>query len=359
MAEQSTKYGAGRGRRVRRAMTIGLLAMMATVLVLPLTGVVLHEAGIAQAVEAGDPGFKDTNPRSETWREARQAVAGTTTDKGIDRGILIDSAGQQWRELRNTTVKIAMAWVLAAVLVALALFHMIFGKARLEEETGRKVLRWPALDRIVHWWVAITFVILAITGLALIYGRNVLIPVMGKEAFAAFALAAKPIHDYTAPFFSAGLIIMLLMWLPQNFIKSHDIEWFKKGGGYLKKGEHPEAGFVNAGEKIWFWILFVAGITVIVSGFYLLFPNFDFGRETMQTAHLFHSIAGIGLTAISLGHIYLGTLGNEGTFGGMVDGYVDEGWAKQHHSLWYKEVKEGSARADTAHPPEKTLHQPT
>lgn len=353
---------AKRSTRQRRLwfMTAILVAMLGAVLLLPFTGYLLDgDSGTALAAERSDPGFDKTNPRSETWREARQGVKGTTSFEGVDRGVLIQSEGQLWRELRNTTVTYGMAWVMGIVLLALLVFHLVFGRARLEKETGRTILRWPGFDRFVHWWVAITFIIMAVTGLSLLYGRAVLIPVMGKQAFGAFAEVAKPIHNYTSPVFAVGLAIMLLMWIPQNFIKSHDIRWFREGGGYLKKGVHPPADFVNAGEKLWFWLLFVGGITIVVSGFYLLFPNFGFDRQTMQTADVVHAVSSIGILAIAFGHVYLGTLGNEGTFGGMINGRVDEGWAKQHHELWYDEVVKGHARPDTAKPPEKTLEQPT
>lgn len=343
----------------RVAVIATILGLLAAILALPLTGYLLDGSGAAYAVEAGKAEFDDTNPRSETWREARKGLEGTTTFSGVDRGVLIQSEGEVWREVRNRAVTNVMAWVMGGVIIALLAFHLVFGRAKLEERTGRKILRWPAFDRVVHWVVAITFIVLAITGLSILYGRAVLIPVMGKEAFAAYAAVAKVVHNYTTIVFTAGLGVMLLMWIPQNFLKSHDLEWFRQGGGYLKKGVHPPAGFVNAGEKIWFWILFIGGITVVVSGFYLLFPNFEFGRQTNQLANVVHSVSGIFLTAVMFGHIYLGTLGNEGTFEGMINGEVDEAWARQHHKLWYDEVRQGSGRPDTASPPKKTLGQPT
>ena len=142
-----------------------------------------------------------------------------------------------------------------------------------------------------------------------------------------------------------GLVIMLVIWFRDNIFSKVDWDWIKAGGGYLGKG-HAHAHKVNAGEKIWFWILFIAGIGLMTSGIVMLFPNLGFMRETMQNANIVHGITALILSAVVLGHIYLGTLGNEGSFEGMISGEVDEAWAKQHHDLWYKETGGKGATAD-------------
>jgi formate dehydrogenase subunit gamma len=195
-------------------------------------------------------------------------------------------------------------------------------------------------ERVMHWYVAISFIILTITGLSLMFGRALLIPLMGKEGFAAWAALAKPIHDYLALPFAAGLFLLLLTWIGRNGLKSYDFEWLRKMG----RG-HPQAGFFNAGEKVFYWLVFIGGVALTVSGFYLLFPNLETVRETMQFWHIVHAVSGLILIAVALGHMYLGSIGTEGVFEGMVSGEVDEGFAKQHHSLWYEEVKGGSAAA--------------
>ena len=126
-----------------------------------------------------------------------------------------------------------------------------------------------------------------------------------------------------------------------NFFKSYDWEWFKKVGGYLTR-EHVRAGFINAGEKVWYWFLFLVGVVVVVSGLFLLTPNFEWTRSTMQLSSLFHIASGIGLICFSFVHIYMATIGNEGTFEAMVGGEVDERWAQLHHDAWYDEARGGA-----------------
>ena len=93
-----------------------------------------------------------------------------------------------------------------------------------------------------------------------------------------------------------------------------------------------------------FWlVLVVASIVLIVSGLILLFPNFDQTRSTMQVANVVHMVAAYLSIALACVHIYLGTIGMEGAYRAMRDGYVDASWAEHHHMIWYKEVAAGKA----------------
>ena len=171
-----------------------------------------------------------------------------------------------------------------------------------------------------------------------------LIPVLGKEGFAAWAGLAKPVHDYLALAFTAGLVVMLLKWFHHNIPTAYDREWFKQAGGYFGGG-HPPAGFANAGEKAYYWVLVFGGTALVVSGFYLLFPNLGFERAAMQNANIVHGVSALVLTTAVMPHIYLGTLGSEGALEGMISGEVDEGWARQHHGVWLDEVQHGARQS--------------
>lgn len=332
-------------------------------LALPLTGYLVTGSGEARAQaqeqdseaqarsEEAQRRTQQEEQRRDFWREARKGTTGYSAVTGPEAGVLIQSGGDIWRSAREGPLLRWSGWVLLIVIAAIALFHLIVGSAKLAHpRTGRTVTRWSVFERIMHWYTAILFIILAITGLALLFGRTLLIPVLGKEGFAAFAAFAKPTHDYLALFFVVGIVLLLLPWLGQNIPRSYDFTWMKKGGGYVG-GEHPPAGFVNAGEKIWFWLLFFGSIALIASGVFLLFPNFGWERGTMQLAHIVHAISGVALIAFALGHIYLGTLGNEGSFEGMWTGEVDEAWAQQHHNLWYDDIKRQGTRPASAHAP--------
>jgi formate dehydrogenase subunit gamma len=320
-------------------VSLAALLLLSVPLIVMLPGVGFTPVQTAQAE------FKnDTNPRANFWRAVRDSVQGTTTEKGPETTTLIQNGGQNWRQLRNGPIAGIGASAIGVVFVLIVLFHLTIGKSKLEKRTGRKVLRWTLFERILHWYVAILFILLALTGLSILYGRAVLIPIFGNDGFAAYAQFAKYVHNYLALFFVLGLVIMLVIWFRDNILTKVDWEWLKGGGGYL--GKHIHAHKVNGGEKIWFWILFVAGIALMISGVVLLFPNLGFLRETMQSADIIHAISALILSAVVLGHIYLGTLGNEGSLEGMISGEVDEAWAKQHHDLWYKATGGKGAEAD-------------
>lgn len=336
------------------ALLLGVLAVIGVSMVLPFTGLLLVEQGVAQEQDAAAAAaeaervaaMEDAELNRAFWKEARRGESGYTTVRGIDTGVLIQTEGEVWRELREGPVIVWGGWALVAVLAILLLFHLISGPARLEKgRSGVRITRWTLFERIMHWYVAILFIILTITGLSLLLGRNLLIPLIGHQAFGAWAAFAKPVHDYLSLFFVAGLVLLLLPWLGQNIPRGHDWTWFKMGGGYVGD-KHPPAGFVNAGEKVWYWILFFGAIVLTVSGFFLLFPNFGWDRGEMQWAHLFHSVSGLALIAFAFGHVYLGTAGNEGSFEGMWTGEVDANWAEQHHNLWYEDVRRHGDRSD-------------
>jgi formate dehydrogenase subunit gamma len=347
MVEQSNNKAA-RATRRRRGMLIGVLAIIIGSVGLPFTGTLLTDTSFAQEAS------QQANPRADTWREARKGIEGTTTVRGQETDILIQSGGQVWREVREGPVTTYGGWILAGVILAIVLFQIVFGTVKLERRSGVKITRWSVFERVMHWYTAILFIILTITGLSLLLGKNIVMPLIGKEAFAAWANLAKPVHDYLSLPFAVGLALMILPWIGDNIPKAHDLKWLKMGGGYLGgHGEHPPAGFVNAGEKLWYWVLFLGSIALIWSGFYLLFPNMGWERSTMQLANVAHGISSVLLVAFAFGHVYLGTLGNQGSFEGMWTGEVDEEWAKMHHNLWYEEVKgkgqESGAGSHTAH----------
>jgi formate dehydrogenase subunit gamma len=333
MAKLSTSRDRpGRWRRYLMAVIIAAFTVMA----LPMTGYLATGVSVAQDAGTGP------NPRSEYWREVREGVAGTSAVVGQETNVLIQNGGQNWRQLRNDVVARIGAWVIVGLIVALALYHVLTGGNKLDKPlSGQLVDRWSVADRVIHWFTAILFIILAITGLSLLWGRYVLIPLMGAEGFAAWAQIAKPVHDYLALVFMVGLVFMLLKWMKHNLFKGYDMTWILQGGGYLPNGKHPKAGFCNAGEKLFFWTLFFAGGAMVVSGVFLLFPNVGFDRNAMQLANIVHGVSSLIVIAFVCLHIYLATLGSPGAFRGMTTGKVDAVWAAQHHSEWYKDVTGG------------------
>lgn len=307
-------------------------------------GLILSQGALAQADPEGEAAFAVPAVDADIWRQVRSGeVDSTFRDSRADSSYnLVNASGETWRQWRNRWISPYGLIVIGGMLVMIVLFYLIVGSKKLDEpRTGRKLLRWSAVSRSLHWTVATLFILLALSGLILLYGKHVFYPLFGAGAWGVMSSVSKLMHNYLGPIFGILLVILLAKLFMHNLPKKHDLEWFAKGGGLVGK-EHPDAGFANAGEKVWYWLLATAGLAVIISGLVLDFPNYGQARDTMQWANLVHGIGALGLTAVALGHIYIGTLGTEGSFEGMATGYVDETWAKEHHNLWYEEVKESA-----------------
>jgi formate dehydrogenase subunit gamma len=280
---------------------------------------------------------------ADAWRQIKSGETGPNYRDSRFQGEynLINASGESWRQIRNRWVSPFGVIAVVGMFALITLFYLVVGRKKLDEpRTGRKLLRWPLLVRSLHWTVATLFIVLALSGLNLLYGKFVFRPLFGDAIWAGMMSGTKVLHNYLGPLFGILLVILLVRLFMANIPRKHDLAWFAKGGGLVGKGVHPDAGFANGGEKVWYWLLATAGIVVIASGLVMDFPNYGQTRDTMQWANVIHAVGALGLTAVALGHIYIGTLGTEASLEGMTTGYVDETWAKEHHNLWYEEVKD-------------------
>ena len=248
--------------------------------------------------------------------------------------VLIQPAGRVWDHFHEVTLYWGGAIVILGTLAALAAAYLLLGRIRISAgRSGRKVLRFKAVERFAHWLTAVSFVILGITGLNITFGKHLLLPLIGYDAFSVVSEAAKYAHNFTSFAFVIGLAFIVVIFIKDNIPDKTDIQWFKQGGGFIKSKHAPARRF-NGGEKLVFWGALGAGAAVTVSGFLLLFPFYVTNIFGMQIAQVVHSIIAILFVALILGHIYIGTLGMEGAFEAMWTGEVDYNWAKEHHDLW-------------------------
>jgi formate dehydrogenase subunit gamma len=285
------------------------------------------------------------------WRDVRSGDINpyqTTQVRGPETNVLIQTEGEMWRRIRNGPITVYGGWLIVIAIVAMGLFYWRRGEIMLHEpRTGRLIQRFSAFERTVHWAAAISFVILALSGIFMLFGRYVLLPIFGYTVFSALTILGKNLHNFIGPLFVICTILLMVTFLRDNIPRAYDWAWMRKFGG-LMSGEHVPSGRFNAGEKAWFWFgVMVLGIIVSASGLVLDFPNFGQTRETMQVANVIHAVAAVVYMAMSLGHIYLGTIGLEGSYDAMRHGVVDEAWAKEHHEIWYRDVV---ARRDRATP---------
>lgn len=322
---------------------------LALALVLPLSGTsIAQDQSEAQRAQAQQQQTQPYN-NAPMWGEVRKGEPQYTSIKGRETGVLVQTYGETWRQLKNGWITPIVGWLIAAVVVVIGAFFKWRGAIKVHgAPTGRLIERFTPFERYVHWTVAISFCILGISGLIMMLGKYVLLPVIGYTLFAWLTQLSKHLHNFVGPVFIVSLLAFIVMFVVDNLPRGYDFKWFAKLGGMIS-GEHVPSGRFNAGEKVWFWIgVVVLSLIVSASGLVLDFPNFDQVRAIMIQANVVHAVAAGAVMAASLGHIYLGSIGLEGAYDAMRYGYVDEAWAKEHHEYWYNDVKSGKVRTGTA-----------
>lgn len=186
-----------------------------------------------------------------------------------------------------------------------------------------------AFEIINHWVLAVSFIVLTISGFGFLFHLEQL-----NSIFGSFN-NMKVIHNWVGVVFSASLFLTLFYYLPQALkLSSDDIEWILKAGGYFsKKAVVPPQDKLNTGQKIFYFYVLLTGIAISVSGFtiWLLMPGV---RNWVLLSHLVHNISFVLMVIAIPIHIYLGTLANPGTFRIMVYGTVPLEWAKKRHAKW-------------------------
>src|SRR6059036_708388 len=306
-------------------LTIGAWAFLLLVIALPAPAV-------AQQVNPTASSVKEQQLLQELNR-----IQGRVSIPDQRSGVLVQPAGRDWREFRNVTLRWIGGIAILGMLAVLVIFYLSRGMVRLESgRSGRTIVRFTAFERFVHWVTAACFIVLAISGLNITFGRPLLLPLIGFDAFSEWSQWAKYAHIYLSFPFTIGVVVIFLIWIAGNIPNKVDVDWLKRGGGMVGH-DHPPAYRFNAGQKAIYWIVIIGGTAVAVSGYLLMFPFYLSGIEGMQWAQIVHSIVAVLFVAAMLAHIYIGTIGMEGAFEAMGSGTVDVNWAKEHHSLWLEQ----------------------
>ncbi len=252
--------------------------------------------------------------------------------------VLIQPAGRMFQRFHEVILHWFGVIVLVGMLALLVIAYLVLGPIRMTAgRSGIRILRFTSFERFAHWLNATAFVILALTGLNITFGKFVLMPLIGPDNFAVVSQLAKYVHNFTSFAFVIGMVLIISIWIRDNVPRRVDIEWLKEGGGFIKS-KHPPAGRFNAGEKMVFWLALAGGIAVIASGYLLMFPFYVTDIFGMQIAQGVHALIALLFIALILAHIYIGTVGMEGAFEAMGQGTVDLNWAKEHHNLWLEQA---------------------
>ena len=312
-----------------------------------------------------------------TYRIVKQGQKNYSSLPAREAGILIQpkaqflgqaratTAGEAWRQYRNGPLTRIGGWLLLLTVLVLGATYLFRGQIKLKQKrSGRLIERFTPFERFTHWTTAICFVLLALSGITLLFGKYVLLPVFGLTLFGWLALACKTIHNFVGPVFAGAIVVIFVLFVKDNLPTATDLKWLARLGN-MYGDTHASAGRFNGGEKVWFWGgVVLLGLIVSASGFVLnmLVPGLDYTRGNMQIANIIHIVGAILIVSVALGHIYMGTIGVEDAFAAMRTGYVDDTWAREHHDLWYDDIQSGKVprirtsqgAADTGYPADAT-----
>jgi len=343
---------------IGRTLMVVLVAALVSITPPSESALSQDEPGVSGSPTGGNvPGRSLGNTSdSEFWRAIRQGEPGLVSIPDPQAGVLIQSEGENWRSIRNGPVSIYGVWVIMGMIILLALFFAIRGRIKIEHgESGETIRRFNALERFAHWLTAGAFIVLALTGLNMMYGRYFLPAIIGPEAFHVILSVGRNLHHYLAFAFMAGLALEFVIWVRHNIPNRYDLIWLSKGGGLFTEGVHPSSEKFNAGQKFFFWVTILGGVSLSLSGWTLLYPfttswfsdtftvlsmiGFNLPSDLtplqeQQLAQLWHASVSMVMIALMLSHIYIGSLGMQGAFAAMGSGWVDLNWAKEHHDLW-------------------------
>lgn len=237
-------------------------------------------------------------------------------------------------------------WIFLGILLgmpgAFFIHYKIIGP-KVFPHDGKKYYAFSLYNRIIHQIAAISFIVIVPTGFVIVFG----------DFFGGgmFVRACKNLHGiFTIPF-TIVVIPMALMWIKEAFFNYDDVKWMMIVGGYLSKEKKPiPAGKFNAGQKMWYWIAMLGGITMILSGAMMFFLDFKMEMlhtltglsqiDLLRVAAIVHNVTGFAVAALFITHVYMSMFAIKGAVHSIIDGYVGEEEIKILHSSWYKKLKD-------------------
>lgn len=238
----------------------------------------------------------------------------------------------------------AFIFLLILIFVPMAFYghYKLIGRRRYAHDSFLVV--FTKYNIIVHWCMAIPFMVVCITGLMMIFGDK-----LGGGALIRFA---RDLHGLSTIFVAIFGTLMFLMWVKDCLFKPYDLRWMMMLGGYLDpvNREIPAHKF-NAGQKMWFWIATLGGAIMVFTGAVMFFQCTDI--NTLRLMAIVHNVMGFAIVALLITHIYMAVFAIEGAMESILNGKMGEEEVSMLHSLYYRDLqKQGkldSMRADGLH----------
>ena len=298
------------------------------------------------------------NPTAQSVKEQEllkelQKIQGRSSLPDTRTRVLEQPEGRNWRQFHQVTLRWIAAIAILGMLAVLIVFYLIRGMVRIENgRSGRTLVRFNAFERFVHWMTASCFIVLAISGLNITFGKELLTPLDRPGG----------VRELVA----MGQVRAQLPELPLHARRGADVPdvdrlefptrrrcQVDRGGRRHRRQQASAGAAVQCRPEAIYWVVVLGGGAAAITGYLLMFPFYATDVSGMQTAQMVHGIVGVLFIAIMLAHIYIGTIGMQGAFEAMGKGEVDVNWARQHHSLWLeKEAKKGHVRGGGVAPAE-------
>ncbi|MBP9566362.1 MAG: formate dehydrogenase subunit gamma [Sulfurospirillum sp.] len=273
---------------------------------------------------------------SQIWGEMRiQNILGYGQEESLKLGVLFTFLQSKY-----------FAWIFLAVLIGVPTVFFVHYKLvgpKVFPHSHKKHYAFNLFHRTVHQIAAISFLVLVPTGFIIVFG----------DFFGGGTLVrmAKNLHGiFTIPF-AIVVIPMALMWLKEALFNFEDVKWFMILGGYLSKEKQIiNATQFNAGQKMWYWVAILGGITMILSGAMMFFLDFKMEMlhnltglsqiDLLRVAAIVHNVMGFAVVALFITHVYMSMFAIKGAVNSIITGYVEEEEVKFLHNAWYKKLKE-------------------
>jgi formate dehydrogenase subunit gamma len=207
----------------------------------------------------------------------------------------------------------------------------------LKDVRGNSLIRrYTPNERTNHWITAITFVLLALSGLAMFHpAMSWLYAIFGGGQW------TRILHPFVGCVMFLSFLILALRFWHHNYLDKADIQWMKQIGDVLNNREDklPAIGKYNAGQKLLFFTMVICLLLLLASGIVIWrrYFSFYFPIEIIRFAALVHAAAAFVLIVGIVVHIYA-ALWIKGSIGAMTRGTVTYGWARKHHPNWFKEI---------------------
>jgi len=268
--------------------------------IVPLVAILLFSGAVTAAGNIALPsGFAD-RPSTASWHELNALFTGDW-----------QQYGQLFTSLQSDLFNRIFLLILTLIPAVFLLHYIIIG-AKHFDHNGPDVFFFSIFTRMVHWLAALSFSLLVITGLLVIFGKFV--------GGGTLVMTGRSVHLVSAMVFAVTAVLMFVIWLKDMLPMPCDIAWLFILGGYLSKKKKPvPAGKFNAGQKMWFWLATVGGGIMAYSGWYLY--SFQATTDLLRIMAMIHNFLGAALVALFLVHLYMSLFAISGSITSMISGY--------------------------------------